>query len=230
MSQSHSSWSDLPSFTSSSTTPPLSTSSISRVMHTHLKVTLVHRPSRTTSFCSVFNSVEDARTTLVSSEVDEPQSTGMEGWRAEERSKPLQGFITLQEKILRHIHLTVRAQGDLLQHTHTNGSRAETQDAYRRDISQVKEYELNNRKSEISSNSEQMNQSNENWQLHHKLSESEFHTGLLLEEQRNQIFSEAKSARNMQGVKGGTIRLCHPRIEQTNSFPSRGNLPYKSGM
>ena len=102
----------------------------------------------------------------MSSEVDEPQSTGMEGWHAEERSKPLQGFITLQEKILRHVHLTVRAQGDLLQHTHTNGSRAETQDAYRRDISQVKEYELNNRKSEISSNSEQMNQSNENWQLH----------------------------------------------------------------
>ena len=49
----------------------------------------------------------------------------------------------LQEKILRHIHLTFRARRDLLQHTHTNASGAETQEEYRRHTSQLKEYELN---------------------------------------------------------------------------------------
>ena len=55
-----------------------------------------------------------------------------------------------------------------------------------------------------------------------RLSEAEFHKGLILEEQR-QIF-EDKSAR----AKGGTCRRCHPRIEQTNSFSSDGDPQCKS--
>ena len=48
-----------------------------------------------------------------------------EGWlhrcscSREKQVQSPQGFVTLQEKFPRHIHLTLRAQGDLLQHTHT---------------------------------------------------------------------------------------------------------------
>ena len=53
-------------------------------------VTSTHRPSRRTSFCSVYNSVEDVISARVSSEVDERQSIGRlapTAAHAEERSK-----------------------------------------------------------------------------------------------------------------------------------------------
>ena len=73
------------------------------------------------------------------------------------------GGFTLQEKILRHAHRTFQARRDLLRCTHTLGNRAETEGAYVRHISQVKEYELNIKKLEISSTfCEKKKQSKEN--------------------------------------------------------------------
>ena len=54
------------------------------------------------------------------------EDKALEGWlhrcscSREKQVQSPQGFVTLQEKIPRHIHLTLRAQGDLLQHTHTH--------------------------------------------------------------------------------------------------------------
>ena len=79
------------------------------------EVTSIHRPSRRTSFCSVYNSVEDVTSARVCSEVDQRQSIGRLSFTA-------------------------------AQHTHTNGSRAETREASRRHISRVKELDLNNEK------------------------------------------------------------------------------------
>ena len=78
-----------------------------------------------------------------------------EGWlhrcscKREKQVQSLQGPITLQEKGLCHAHHTFQARGNLLPHTHTNGSRAQTQEAYRRHMSQVQEYELNNRNGDL---------------------------------------------------------------------------------
>ena len=79
---------------------------------------------------------EDMDTTTASSKADEKAkywNAGFTTAHAEERSKccPCKDFFTLPEKIQRHIHFTFRAQEDLVQHTHTNGNRAETQEAFR---------------------------------------------------------------------------------------------------
>ena len=72
----------------------------------------------------------------MSSEVDESQSTRrvasplLMQKREEKKVQSLLGFITLQEKILRHIHLTFRAQEDLLQHTHTRKSSRDTRSVH----------------------------------------------------------------------------------------------------
>ena len=66
-----------------------------------------------------------------------------------ERSKYIlcENVISLQEFYVTLI--TLQAQGKQLRHTHSNGSRAETQEAHTRNISQVKEFEMNNKKLEF---------------------------------------------------------------------------------
>ena len=81
--------------------------------------------------------------------------------RTEKHVQLLQEFITLTEKVLCQAHLTFEAQGDLSRCTHTNGNRAETQEAYRRHIPQEKEYGPSIKKFGITSNYEQIKQSKE---------------------------------------------------------------------
>ena len=64
-----------------------------------------------------------------------------EGWlhrcscSREKQVQSLQGFVTLQEKIPRHIHLTFRAQGDLFAtHTHKRKSSRDTRSVQERHL------------------------------------------------------------------------------------------------
>ena len=111
---------------------------------------------------------------------------------AEERSKwrPCKGLSLHRRKYLRRIHLTFRAQGDLLQHTHTRTVQETRLASERTRPEQQEVRDVQKFRSQDAIEGEQAALS--------KHSEAEFHTGLLLEEQRIQIFSEAKSGRNMQ--------------------------------
>ena len=102
------------------------------------QVPLVHRPSRRASFCSEDNGGEDTTSAPVSSGVDERQSIGRPASHLLMKKRRMCSpcaDLSLCWKNQGHIHLTFRAEGDLLQHTHTNRSRAETQEAHRRHIS-----------------------------------------------------------------------------------------------
>ena len=78
--------------------------------------------------------------------------------RREKQVQHPQEFITLLEKVLCQAHLTLEAQRDLSRCAHTNENRAETHEAYRRYIPNVKEYRLNIKKFGITKNYEQMKQ------------------------------------------------------------------------
>ena len=69
--------------------------------------------------------------------------------------------------------------------------RAETQEAHRRGISQVKEFEMNNKKCLNFRHFRADEAVRGEHEALLRLSEAETHTGSLLEEQRNQILSEA---------------------------------------
>ena len=84
--------------------------------------------------------------------------------RTEKQVQPLQEFITPLEKVLCQAHLTFEARGDVSRYAHTNGNRAETQEAQRRHIPQVKGKGLNIKKFEITYSYEQVKQPKENRQ------------------------------------------------------------------
>ena len=149
------------------------------------EVTSTHRPSRRTSFCSVFNSCEDVTSARVSSEVDGRQSIGRLAptaahCRREKQVQSLPEFITLHGNLPCHVHHTFQAWRNLLQHTDTNGSRAETREAYRRNISQVKELDLNHEKLTCFLKCRADDAVEGEQEALSRLFGAEFHTGLLL--------------------------------------------------
>ena len=75
-------------------------------------------------------------------------------------------------------------------------------------------------------NYEQMKQPKEKRRPHQD-SEAEYHTRLLVEEQRNQILSD-KVWDEHAGVENRQCRRGPPRIDETNSFSSNGALPHES--
>ena len=104
----------------------------------------------------------------------------------------LREFNTLHENLPCHAHHTLQAWKNLLQHTHTNGSGAETREACRRNILQVKELDLNNEKLTYFCRCRADDAVEGEQEALSILLGAEFHTGLLLGEQRNQILLAAR--------------------------------------
>ena len=102
------------------------------------------------------------------------------------------------KKILCQVHHTFQARANLWRCTPTNGNRADTHKVYRSLIQREKEYSPSINMFWIFLNYEQIKPPKESTAPSSKLSEAEYHTRLLLEEQRNQILSEARSEMNVQ--------------------------------
>ena len=166
------------------------------------EVTLVHLPSKRTSFCSVFNSGEDATTTPVSGEVDERQSTGMLDspllmQKREASAVPVRIYHSTEESSVSsspHIRSAVRPVAIYshkkksgrdprsVQETHSASERIRTEHQEVRYHLQLCAHEAAEREKTALA----------------RLSEAEFHTRLLLEERRNQLRSGARSEVNVQ--------------------------------
>ena len=112
--------------------------------------------------------------------------------------QPLQEFISPIEKVLCQARLTLKALGDLSRCTHTDGNRAEIQDAYRRHIPHVQEKRSEHQEVRDHPQIRQMKQPKEKRQPHRDSLKAEFHTRLLLDEQKDHILSDARSEMNMR--------------------------------
>ena len=109
-------------------------------------------------------------------------------------------FVALLEKVLRQAHLTFEARGDLSRYTHTNGIRVETQGAQEKHLT-----------------SERIRSEQQEVRYFPKL---RAYTGVLLEEQRKQMLSEAKSGKFVQ----------ESRAERADDAIHELNRPLKSGI
>ena len=152
------------------------------------EVTPVHRPSRRTSFCSENIYGEDVTSAPVSPEVDERQSIGRQASRCSCRRKKqvqsLRELITLQDKDLCHAHPQAEVEQ---RHKKRTG---ETSHKWKNSIWTTISKRCPAHASRWSSRRWTRSLS---W-----LSDAEFHTVFLLEEQRIQILSRAKSEILMQ--------------------------------
>ena len=194
------------------------------------EVTRSHHPSRRTSFCSVYNSGEDATTTPVSSEVDERQSMGM-----------LASPLLMQKRgagaaAARIYHPSgessmsssphVRSSGRLaaifpssrdprsVQETH---SASETVRTEHQEVRVRLEF-----RADEAAEGEKAALS--------RLPEAEFHTRLLLEEQRHQTLPEARSDMNMQELKTESADMTLRDLDRQNHSHRMEPLPYESGV
>ena len=75
-----------------------------------------------------------------------------------------------------------------------------------------------------------MKQPKEKRQHHRKLSEAEYHTRLLLEEQRNQILSEAKYEMNIQELKRESANMALRELNRQVRSHHVDLPPYESYM
>ena len=198
------------------------------------EVTPVHHASEGQVFAQ-HNSGEDATCAPVYSQVDERQCIGRLAFtaaHAEERSKcnPCENLITLQEKIPCHAHHTFQAWANLLRCTPHKRKSC-------RDIRSVQEKHLTNEVVRVEQEevryfltiSQEKTQSKEDMKPYRD-SETEFHTGVPLEQHRNQRLSEENFKDHSAGVEGATCSICHSKFGQTTSFSTYWNLPQRSGI
>ena len=151
------------------------------------KVTVL-LPSRRASFCSVYNSCEDVTTTPVSSEVDERKSMGM-----------LASPVLMQKR---------EASAALARKYHSDGESSMSSSSHLRSAGRLVAMYSHKRKSRRDPRSVlETHSARERIRTEHqdardylkfradeaRLSDAEFHTRLLLEEQRKQILCEARS-------------------------------------
>ena len=163
--------------------PDKSTHSLRAQRHLEISSTRVfpvQHPSRRTRLCSAYNSGEDATSAPVSSEVDERQSIGRLA-----SPLPMQKRETSVTPA-RVYHSTGESCCDT--HTHKRKSSRDRK-GVRENTSQMKELEINNRRiqSSLKFRAEAVQTEHE---VLSRLQEAEFHTGVLLEAQRNQILQE----------------------------------------
>ena len=112
-----------------------------------------------------------------------------------------QEFISLIEKVLSLDHLAFRAQGNLWKTSHTNGNRAETQKSMQESHS-AREREFAERREVRDSVRLRADQAAEREESSSsELFEAEYLTRVLIEEQRNQILSGARSEMTLQELQ-----------------------------
>ena len=176
---------------------------------------------------------EDMDTATASSEADEKKSTGMlaSPLLMQKRSKrsPCNDFFTLPEKIQRQSHSFHIPSAGRLGAAHSRKRKSS------RDTRSVQETHLTGEK--IRSEQQEVriflkfftDEAVEGEQeALTKLSEAE-HTGLLLEEQRNQIFFETNLT-DICRSQWRNLQIVSSASEQTFSLSSPGHLPCKSGL
>ena len=158
-------------------------------------------PSRRASVGSTCYSGEVIAITPASSEVDERPNLGMLAspllTPKREASAAHSGFITLTKKIL-HVPTST---GDPWRCTHTRESQVEIQMFSRSLIQRKRESLLSIEKSAIALNYEQIMPPKENRQLYQNSLKREYHTRLLLKQQKNHILSEARSELHLQELR-----------------------------
>ena len=161
------------------------------------------------SLSSVYNSDEDITTTLLFSKVDETQSVGRLTspcpYRREKEVQSLHEFVTLSEKFM------------------SSANRAETQEAYRRHIRQVKEYEMKSSRFEIIYIYEQTNQSKENKQAYQDCLKRNFIRDYFMNSKGNRSF-----------LRHELKWICRSQRRQVQimlpASRKNGGLSYKSGI
>ena len=174
-------------------------------------VSPIHLPSRRASFCSVYNSGEDATTTLVSSEVDERQNmvvlaSPLLMHKSEARAAPARICHSTGESSMSGSSY-IRNAGRpvaICSHKGKSSRRHSACERVRTEHQDVRAIRL--LRADEAAEGEKTAFS--------RLSEAEGHTKLLLEEQRKQFLSEARSGDAHAGVEDRKCRQGPPRIEQ----------------
>ena len=167
------------------------------------EVTPIHHASRRTSFCSAYNSGEDATPAPVFLKVDERQSIGRLASPlliAEERSKC--NFCVNLSLYMSKFHVTLITHSKHGETCCDTLTETEVEQGHKKrtgETTHKKEKQLTNERTRAEQQEVrdfQKFRAEEAVQGEHeallRLSEAEFHSGVLLEEQRNQTLSEEK--------------------------------------
>ena len=195
------------------------------------EVTLIHPPSRRTSFCSVYNSGEDATTTLVSSEVDETQSIGrpLLMQKREACAVPTRIHHSTGKSSMSSSSHTRSAGRPVAVYSHKRKSSRDPRSAQEtyttseriRTEQQEVRYHLNLQADEAAEGEKAALS---------RLSVADFHTRLLLEEQRNRILSEAGSELKMQELKAESTDIALRELNRQIHSPRKELYHTKSGI